>query len=142
MKQEYLFSATTASFYLAELMQNYMDEGSIPEDATPIDHAAFVEFSGEPPAGKIRGSNKKGHPAWVDAPPPTRESLIAYAEQQKQLHADEAEKNIAILERKVRLGMATDDEKDLLTAWEIYSVKNADIDTSQAPDIDWGIKPE
>ncbi|MTC44224.1 tail fiber assembly protein [Providencia sp. wls1922] len=141
MKQEYLFSATTASFYLAELMQNYMDEGSIPEDATPIDHAAFVEFSGEPPAGKIRGSNKKGHPAWVDAPPPTRESLIAYAEQQKQIFAGEAEKNITMLERKVRLGMAEDGEKDLLTEWEIYSIKIADIDTSLAPDIDWPQKP-
>ncbi|WP_272516675.1 tail fiber assembly protein [Providencia sp. PROV209] len=79
---------------------------------------------------------------WIPKPPLSKEELIADAEQKKQLLADEAEKNITILERKVRLGMATDDEKDLLIAWEIYSVKNADADTSKAPDIDWGIKPE
>ncbi|MEY1580131.1 tail fiber assembly protein [Providencia manganoxydans] len=75
-------------------------------------------------------------------PPMTKEQYVADAEMKKQLLADEAEKNITILERKVRLGMATDDDKDLLTAWEIYSVTNADVDTSKAPDIDWGIKPE
>jgi hypothetical protein len=74
-------------------------------------------------------------------PPISKEQHIEEAEIQKQLCADEAEKNITILERKVRLGMATDDEKDLLTAWEVYSIKIADIDTSTAPDIDWPQKP-
>lgn len=72
----------------------------------------------------------------------SHEEEIAIAESKKLLLADEAEKNITILERKVRLGMATDEEKDSLIAWEIYSVKVADADTSKAPDIDWGIKPE
>ncbi|EFB70361.1 tail fiber assembly protein [Providencia rustigianii] len=75
-------------------------------------------------------------------PPVSKEQHIAEAEQKKQFLLDEAERHIAILERKVRLEMATDDEKDLLTAWEIYSVKTADADTSKAPDIDWGVKPE
>lgn len=87
---------------------------------------------------------KKMTPKEVDAylnPPIAKEQLIAEAEQQKQLLADEAERNITILERKVRLGMATDEEKDLLTAWEIYSVKVADIDTSLAPYIEFPKKP-
>ncbi|EMI7064820.1 tail fiber assembly protein [Providencia rettgeri] len=70
-------------------------------------------------------------------PPTSKEQLIAEAEVKKQLLADEAEKIITILERKVRLGIATDDEKDLLTEWEIYSIKVADIDTSLVPVIDW-----
>ncbi|HHR6392312.1 TPA: tail fiber assembly protein [Providencia alcalifaciens] len=74
-------------------------------------------------------------------PPVSKEQLIAEAEQQKQLLADEAEKNITILERKVRLNMATDDDKNSLTAWEIYSINVADIDTSTAPDITWPVKP-
>lgn len=74
-------------------------------------------------------------------PPISKEQYIAEAEMKKQQLAEEAEKNITILERKVRLGMATDDEKDLLTAWEVYSIKIADIDTSLAPDIDWSQKP-
>ncbi|WP_108477910.1 tail fiber assembly protein [Providencia alcalifaciens] len=74
-------------------------------------------------------------------PPISKEQIIAEEEVKKQLLADEAEKNITILERKVRLSMATDDDKNSLTAWEIYSIKIADIDTSLAPDIDWPKKP-
>ncbi|WP_308569508.1 tail fiber assembly protein [uncultured Providencia sp.] len=70
-------------------------------------------------------------------PRTSKEQLIAEAVVKKQLLADEAEKIITILERKVRLGIATDDEKDLLTEWEIYSIKVADIDTSLVPVIDW-----
>ncbi|MTC70030.1 tail fiber assembly protein [Providencia sp. wls1914] len=74
-------------------------------------------------------------------PPKSKGQHIAEAEMKKQLCAEDAEKNITILERKVRLNMATDDDKDLLTAWEIYSVMIADIDTSTAPDITWPVKP-
>ncbi|WP_272521541.1 tail fiber assembly protein [Providencia sp. PROV202] len=80
----------------------------------------------------------------VDAhtnPPVPKEQLIAEAAMQKQSCADDAEKNITILERKVRLNMATDDDKNSLTAWEIYSIKVSDIDTSTAPDIEWPVKP-
>lgn len=74
-------------------------------------------------------------------PPISKEQLIADAEIQKQSCADDAGKNITILERKVRLNMATDDDKNSLTAWEIYSIKVSDIDTSTAPDIEWPVKP-
>ncbi|HEQ1856517.1 TPA: tail fiber assembly protein [Providencia alcalifaciens] len=70
-------------------------------------------------------------------PPKSKEQHIAEAERQKQSFADDAEKNIIILERKVKLNMATEADKNSLTAWEIYSIKIADIDTSTAPDIDW-----
>ncbi|HHR6028067.1 TPA: tail fiber assembly protein [Providencia alcalifaciens] len=89
-------------------------------------------------------SIKKMSSKEIDAhlnPPKTKEQHVLEAEQKKQLCTEESEKNITILERKVRLGMATEDEKDLLTAWEIYSIKIADIDTSTAPDIDWPQKP-
>lgn len=75
-------------------------------------------------------------------PPKSKEQHIAEAEMQKQLCAEDAEKNITILERKVRLSMATEADKNSLTAWEIYSIKIADIDTSLAPDINFPAKPE
>ncbi|ENY6786433.1 tail fiber assembly protein [Providencia rettgeri] len=74
-------------------------------------------------------------------PPISKEQLIAEAEMQKQLCADDAEKNITMLERKVKLNMATDDDKNSLTAWEVYSIKVSDIDTSTEPDIEWPVKP-
>lgn len=88
---------------------------------------------------------KKMSPKEVDAylnPPVSKEQLIVEAEKQKQSCADDAEKNITILERKVRLNMATEDDKNSLTAWEIYSIKISDIDTATAPEIDWPAKPE
>ncbi|MEQ5183193.1 tail fiber assembly protein [Providencia alcalifaciens] len=74
-------------------------------------------------------------------PPVSKEQLIAEAEMKKQQLSEESEKNITILERKVRLGMATDEEKDLLNCWEIYSINVVDIDASLAPEIDWPQKP-
>ncbi|WP_272518200.1 MULTISPECIES: tail fiber assembly protein [unclassified Providencia] len=71
----------------------------------------------------------------------SHEEEVKIAESKKQLLADEAEKNITILERKVRLGMTTDDVKHKLTEWEIYSVEVADVDTSLAPDIQWPLRP-
>ncbi|MEQ5220486.1 tail fiber assembly protein [Providencia alcalifaciens] len=79
---------------------------------------------------------------WVTDTEAQKASFSAKAEHEKSQRLEEAEQHIAMLERKVRLEMATDDEKDLLIAWEIYSIKVADADTSKAPDIDWGIKPE
>lgn len=69
-------------------------------------------------------------------------SFITQAEYEKAQRLEEAEQRISMLERKVKLGMATDDEKDLLVAWEIYSVKVENTDTSLAPDINFPAKPE
>ncbi|WPA91061.1 tail fiber assembly protein [Providencia zhijiangensis] len=78
---------------------------------------------------------------WVTDTQAQKAAFIAQAESEKAQRLEEAEQYIAMLERKVRLNMATDEEKALLTAWEIYSVKVADIDTSLAPDIKYPQKP-
>lgn len=140
--KSYYYSAIENAFYPAEMQVSYKNSGSWPESGRWVDESVFTEFAISPaPEGKMRVADKNGLPKWGDLPKPTKEQLIAEAEQQKQLLAYEAEQNIAILERKVRLGMATVAEKDLLVAWEIYSIKVADIDTSQAPDINWPEKP-
>ncbi len=140
--KSYYYSAQENAFYPAELQTNYKKSGSWIDDGKWVDESVFTKYAISPaPAGKMRVAGKNGLPKWGDLPKPTKEQLITEAEQQKQSLADEAEKNITILERKVRLGMATDEEKDLLTAWEIYSVIIADIDTSLAPYIEWPQKP-
>nr|ELR5228490.1 tail fiber assembly protein [Providencia rettgeri] len=80
----------------------------------------------------------------VDAylnPPVSKEQLIAEAEQQKQLLLAEANNAIAPLQDAVDLGMATDDEKALLTTWKRYRVLLNRVDTSTAPDVEWPEKP-
>ncbi|MGW1372544.1 tail fiber assembly protein [Providencia hangzhouensis] len=78
---------------------------------------------------------------WVTDTEAQKAMLVEQAEQEKTQRLEEAEQNILMLERKVRLEMATDEETELLKQWEIYSIKASDIDTSIAPDIDWPEKP-
>ncbi|HHR6222762.1 TPA: tail fiber assembly protein [Providencia alcalifaciens] len=78
---------------------------------------------------------------WVTDTNAQHTELVAQAEQEKVQRLAEAEQHIGMLERKVRLGMATDAEKELLTQWEVYSIKVADIDTSLAPNIEFPQKP-
>lgn len=78
---------------------------------------------------------------WVTDTEAQKTAFIAQAEQEKVQILNEAEQNISMLDRKVRLDMATDAEVALLKQWEIYSIKVSDIDTSTAPDIDWPEKP-
>lgn len=61
---------------------------------------------------------------------------------QKEALSTEAENRIMQLERKIRLDMATDEDKSLLTAWEIYTVKLDGINPALAPDIEWPEKPQ
>ena len=78
---------------------------------------------------------------WVVDAKTQKEFVISQAEYEKAQRLDEAEQHIAMLERKIRLGMATNDEIELHKQWEIYSINVADIDTSTAPDITWPVKP-
>ncbi|MBP6518317.1 tail fiber assembly protein [Shewanella sp.] len=79
---------------------------------------------------------------WVTDVEAQKASFVAIADNEKAQRLEDAEQQILMLERKVRLDMATDEEAALLKQWEIYSIKVSDIDTSIAPDIDWPVKPE
>lgn len=78
---------------------------------------------------------------WVIDTEAQQAALSAEANSEKMQRLNEAEQQIVMLERKVRLGMATDEDTESLKQWEIYSIKVSDIDTSLAPDIEWPEKP-
>lgn len=79
---------------------------------------------------------------WVTDEKAIKEAQIAEANAKKSYLIDEAEKMISLFERKVRLEMATDEDKSRLHEWEVYSVKLSEVDTSTIPNIDWPKKPE
>ncbi|MBQ0315791.1 tail fiber assembly protein [Providencia rettgeri] len=79
---------------------------------------------------------------WVTDIEAQKAVLVADAEQEKARCLEEAEQQILMLERKVRLDMASVDDNERLTQWEIYSVRVADIETSLAPNVEWPEKPE
>lgn len=78
---------------------------------------------------------------WVTDKSEQQAYEVAVAESQKQSLLTEAEQEIAMLERKIRLNMATDEDKAKLNEWEIFSVKVADTDTSAGAVTEWPLKP-
>ncbi|UNH25942.1 tail fiber assembly protein [Moellerella wisconsensis] len=106
-----------------------------------------IDFIGELPSDLTLLAPKTEFDAWngkkwVTDAEAQKTSLVAEAESEKSQRLNEAEQQILIFERKVRLGMATDEEIEHLKQWEIYSIKLSDIGTSLAPDITWPEKPE
>ncbi|EJD6497852.1 tail fiber assembly protein [Providencia rettgeri] len=79
---------------------------------------------------------------WVTDIEAQKAVLVTDAEQEKARCLEEAKQQILMLERKVRLDMASVDDNERLTQWEIYSVRVADIETSLAPNVEWPEKPE
>lgn len=79
---------------------------------------------------------------WVVDETALKNSQVNAVIAQKEALSTDAENRIVQLERKIRLDMASDEEKDLLTAWEIYTVKLDEINPELAPDIEWPEKPQ
>lgn len=113
------------------------------ETRQPMD----VDFIGELPANLTllepkTEFDKWNGKKWVTDTDAQKAELINQADSEKAQRLDEAEQQILMLERKVRLDMATEKEKEQLKQWEIYSVRVADVDTGLAPSVEWPEKPE
>lgn len=80
--------------------------------------------------------------SWVADEQAIKEAQINSTKKQKIELSQEAESRIIQLERKVKLGMASDDEVNLLKLWEIYTVNLDDVNPELSPEIEWPQKPE
>ncbi|MGK0667124.1 tail fiber assembly protein [Serratia marcescens] len=74
---------------------------------------------------------------WVTNDSLAKENAINTARENKEELSINAESKIAMLSRAVKLGIATDNEKEKLNQWEVYSVYLSRVEVSNAPDIDW-----
>jgi len=77
----YWFSPKTNAFYPFALKKSYELAGSLPDDLVEVTDDIFNEFSGAPPAGKVRVAGKDSLPCWEDLPMilPTEDELKAQA---------------------------------------------------------------
>ncbi|MDC9591809.1 tail fiber assembly protein, partial [Xenorhabdus sp. XENO-10] len=112
----YVYSATDNAFYAIELKPDYINAGSWPADGIEVSDTVYQKFR-IPPEGKQRITGSDGLPAWEDIPPPTPEELQRRAGSRKQHLMNEARDRIAPLQDAADLGIATDTEKSVLTAW-------------------------
>lgn len=137
----YKFDAKTNAFYPYSMQADYEAAGSWPEKGIDVDESVFAEFTGTAPEGKVRGSDKKGNPAWVDIPLPTKEELITDSEAKKQKLISEVVSETEMLRAKLALKRIKPDEEAMLNAWLDYLDELEAVDVSTAPDIIWPVKP-
>lgn len=64
----YWFSPKSNAFYPKALKDAYKNAGTLPDDLKDVSEDIFIEFSGMPPAGKIRSVDNEGFPCWADMP--------------------------------------------------------------------------
>lgn len=73
----YLYSSKTNEFFPYSLKEMYQSTGQWPDSGIDVDEDTFALWKSEnAPEGKIRGSNSKGEPEWVDLPELTKEQYI------------------------------------------------------------------
>ena len=139
----YIYSATTNSFYPLEMKEDYTQADSWPDDAVEVDEQVYIEFSGLPPKGKIRIAGENGFPAWSEIPPPTHEEQIAAAELKKQQLINQANDymNSKQWPGKAAIGRLKGEELAQYNLWLDYLDALEVVDTSSAPDIEWPTPP-
>lgn len=79
---------------------------------------------------------------WVTDKAAQHVAEVAAAEAKKSQLLSESATVISPLQDAVDTDMATDKEKERLTAWKSYRVLLSRVDTDKAPDIVWPDKPE
>ncbi|HGE8473275.1 TPA: tail fiber assembly protein [Serratia marcescens] len=137
----YGFSASTGAFYVYEDRASYEENGNWPADVKPVSDEVWQAYCGQGPAGKVRGADRKGLPCWVDAPPPTKSTLVAAAERKKAELLDVAGKAIAPLQDADDLAIVTEEEAAQLRLWKTYRVQLNRINPQDAPETDWPLPP-
>lgn len=138
----YYYSAKRNAFYPSSLKADYISAGSWPDDVIELDdktYAALLEGQSE---GKCIAADEQGRPVLCEPLPPTPEAMLQSAAAKKARLMQEAQERISLLERAVKLAMATDGERQQLQEWERYSILLFRVDISRAPDIDWPAQPE
>lgn len=139
---EYVFSALSNAFYPISLKDRYEASNTWPTDGVDVDYDVYLEFTANPPEGKVRGV-VDGMPAWVDSPAPTQEQLVTQAAVKQKWLITEVNEYIGLKQwvGKASLGRLSDDERTQYNAWLDYLDELEVVDTSSAPDINWPTPP-
>lgn len=139
-----MYAYANNTFYPFSLRESYEAAGTWPESFAEVEDEVFGQYSGLPPAGKARGADDNGQPAWIDLPPPTQEEVMRQAEAEKQFRINQANAymNSKQWSGKAAIGRLKGDELALYNLWLDYLDALEAVDTSNAPDINWPEQPE
>ncbi|WYC18389.1 tail fiber assembly protein [Yersinia phage vB_YpM_MHG51] len=114
---------------------------------TETRQAVTIEFIGELPGTLTLLTpqtefDKWNGTEWVTDTEAQHAAAIADAENKKSALLRTANEKIDYLQDAVDVGLATDAEVNELTEWKKYRVLLSRIDVTNAPDIDWPVRPE
>jgi hypothetical protein len=131
----WFYSASIEGFLDSADKENFGD--SWPGDAIEISDELHASLLCGQSLGKVIVAGEDGAPALTDRVV----DYVAIAEIEKSQRLASATAAMAPLQDAVDLGIATDEETALLTAWKKYRVLLNRVDISKAPDIEWPEKP-
>ncbi|HHG0453367.1 MAG: tail fiber assembly protein [Citrobacter freundii] len=140
---EFGYSKTTNAFYDMSRKDLFIEAGTWPGDVVEVEKNIADEFMQTPPSGKLRVSGDDGLPAWGDIPPPTRDKLIAIAENERQRLLAYA--NVVMLDwrTELMLGEISDTNRAKLSAWLAYKNEVKEVDVTIDPEnVIWPVPPE
>lgn len=75
------------------------------------------------------------------APEVSHDELVAQADETKQAMLTAARSTISIWQTELQLGVISDDDKASLIGWLAYIKELQAVDTSNAPEITWPLRP-
>lgn len=136
---KYMYS--NGSFYPYALREQYEAAGTWPENGEDVDEDVFTDFTGTPPQGKTRGTDKKGKPTWINLPEPSDEDLLFQNTEMRNSLRAKADVEISWRQDAVDAEIATDEEATKLAAWKKYRVLLMRVDVSSKK-IKWPQSPE
>ncbi|UTC25965.1 tail fiber assembly chaperone [Phage vB_KsaM-C1] len=131
---KYYFSPQKNIFVTDINKSVYESSGNWPEDLTEVDYQTFVNFTGNPPQGKTRGTDSHGFPKWVKAPKEEMDFNILRNVKMAEAAAH-IEENMWML--KSAAGLLSGNEMKNFKVWVQYieALKNAETDLPEQPSV-------
>lgn len=140
---EFGYSKTTNAFYDMSRKDLFLEAGTWPGDVIEVEQNIADEFMQTPPSGKQRISGDDGLPTWGDIPPPTRDELIAIAENERQRLLAYADVVMLDWRTELMLGEISDTNRAKLSAWLAYKNEVKEVDVTIGPEnVIWPVPPE
>ncbi|MCR3704690.1 tail fiber assembly protein [Citrobacter freundii] len=140
---EFGYSKTTNAFYDMSRKDLFLEAGTWPGDVIEVEQNIADEFMQTPPSGKQRISGDDGLPTWGDIPPPTRDELIAIAENERQRLLAYADVVMLDWRTELMLGEISDTNRAKLSAWLAYKNEVKEVDVTIDPEnVIWPVPPE
>lgn len=113
----------------------------IPSDSIEISEREWVALLEGQTQGKLISCDANLKPCLIEPPPLTAEELLGRMEAKKNKLRAEADIAIQPLQDAAELGIASNDESNLLLAWKKYRVQLMRIDTAGGLGILWPDMP-